>query len=387
MIKRIGDHQYLIDFHPHRHGPRVRRKVYGTRETAERVLLTLRERAIAAQMGWPERGTATVRDICALVVQDYLDHQRKSLRSARELAAFWGRQCGGKSADDVTGDLLLDWARAWMRDGISPARCNRRIAFLLRGYRLALKRTPPLVRSVPAWTRLRESAPRSGFLEWEDFARLRAWLPPHARIPATIGYWTGMRAGEVHGLRWEQVRLDYQARTVTIRLPDTKSGIPRTIVFGGDLYAVLSRWHAESAQYRCPYVCHRKGRWIKSIKSAWRTACVRAGLGVWTRPHARYVGERGYRGPIIHDLRRTAIRTLDRAGVPRRVAMAISGHETESTYLRYRIVSEADLLEAGARVTAYHERRTGGYSVDTPSPETEQSPRQHDGSCGRAGVS
>lgn len=90
-----------------------------------------------------------------------------------------------------------------------------------------------------------------------------------------------------------------------------------------------------------PWVFHRWGKKIVSMQKSWEKA--RAAAGQPTR--------------IIHDFRRTAVRNLERAGIPRSAAMAMVGHKTEAMYRRYSIVEESVLLEAGEKLSALHERQ------------------------------
>ena len=163
-------------------------------------------------------------------------------------------------------------------------------------------------------SKLTENNVRKGFFERDDFLRHREALPLELKPVTTFAFWTGCRKSEILLLRWSQV--DFDEAVVRLEPGETKNDEARIIPLAGELLEMLRmQKHIRDARWpACPWVFFRGGRQIKSIRGAWERACVEVGL----------VDENGDAMRLFHDLRRTGVRNLVRAGVPERVAMAIS---------------------------------------------------------------
>ena len=144
-------------------------------------------------------------------------------------------------------------------------------------------------------------------------------------------------------LEWRDIRGD------VIRLKPTvaKNKEGRIVILIGEIANIIARRRAERVE-SCPFVFHNKGVRIKHYNRAWRTAREKAELP----------------DKLMHDTRRTAVRNMDRAGVPRQVAKQITGHKTDAVYNRYRIVNEQDIREGLAKVFESHSGHSA--SVDEP---------------------
>jgi hypothetical protein len=201
---------------------------------------------------------------------------------------------------------------------------------------------------------LEEHNVRSGFLEHEDFHALRGALPDYAQVAVSLAYYSGMRMGEVCSLEWRQI--NWTEGKLYLRAQETKTDTPRILYLTGDLLKILVAWkqRCEAKWPSCPWICHRRGIRLESLKHSWRKACQRVGLGTMVKDEE--TGELVWNGPIPHDFRRTSVRNMVRAGIPEKIAIAISGHKTRSVFDRYNIVNETDLARAAKSLSDYFDR-------------------------------
>lgn len=285
----------------------------------------------------PER--VTLGELFKDVVEDYQIYERKSTSDVESrLRNHLVPVFGDVRAVDFSTQLLKRYIAARRKEEAKNGTINRELAIIRRAFTLAGKCDPPKVVRVPHISMLKENNVRSGFLEYEGYESLRAHLPWYIRPLFVTAYHIGGRRGELTSIQWNQV--DFRASQIRLGGDVTKNEEPRTLPIYGEMAEWLtSALHVRNEKFPdCPWVFYTDdGKRLYWFYAAWETACANAGM-----PDL-----------LFHDLRRSAVRNMERAGIPRKVAMSISGHKTENVYRRYDIVGERDLSDAMARMNDY----------------------------------
>lgn len=322
----------------YRNGRPIRESTGTAKETEARRFLKLREGQIAqGKRVMPRTERLRFEELAGDFLTDYRVNEKRSLDKAeRSVKHLLGTFAGWRAVDLTTADAQR-YIEQRQAEGASNATINRELAALKRMFNLAVRAEK--LHSKPYVPLLQEHNVRTGFFEADAFHSVLHHLPDYLRPVARFAYGTAWRKDEVLTLTWQQV--DLKAGTVRLEPGTTKNREGRMIFLTPDLRALLQDQQARTAalqhqqQRIIPWVFHRDGEPIKDFREAWQNACQRAG-----QP-----------GRLFHDLRRTAVRNMVRAGIPERVAMQISGHKTRSIFDRYNIVSEGDLREAARKLS------------------------------------
>jgi integrase len=272
-------------------------------------------------------------------LSDYRVNGRKTIKKAEQCANLLLAEFKGMKATAINTTLINNYIEKRRRENAANATINRELSAMKRTFNLAAKCTPPKVAQVPYIPMLKENNVRKGFIEHEDYMALQAALPAYLKPVLTFAYLSGWRRSEIMELKWSQVNL--REGIVRLEPGETKNGEGRTLYMEPELCEVLRELHRQR-RMDCFYVFHSNGKKISYFRKSWNTACSRINRS----------------GLLFHDLRRSAVRNMIRAGVPERVAMTISGHKTRSVFDRYNIVSQDDLKEAAKKRQAFSETQT-----------------------------
>jgi integrase len=292
-------------------------------------------------------------DLRSALLQNYTEKGNKSLQVTADGAeTIWGLKAldnffeyeapsdnpkslgkPGMPITRITTDAAREFAKKRGEEGAANGTINGSLALLRR--MLSIAHEDGKIQIKPKIRMLKAGAPRKGFLPRDQFETLLSHLPTNLKPLVTLLYYCGVRLGEATQIQWSQVNL----KEALIRLEgeQTKNSEPRTVPLPDVLVVMLDKLEREDPVFD-----------DTNLRKEWHKACVAAGLGKLTKVEGK--PDPRYNGLIIHDLRRSAIKNLMKAGVNEKVAMSISGHKTRDVFDRYHIVDTEDVVVAMKRV-------------------------------------
>ena len=266
--------------------------------------------------------------------QEYLDWAsgpngksswRRDKTSLGHLCAFFG----SSQLDRITQFDVLRYKHARENtvsehtgQPIKGPTVNRELACLSRLFRLAaeLEKVPLNFNPVRGVPRAQENKDSWTYLRDDDIRILLESCGTFFRPVVVAALATGMRAGELFALEWDDV--DLVKGQIHIRT--SKSGSPRRVPINGQLMAELN-WLGARAESPLVFVTSRGASWKHNYRRTWRSTLEDAGLTTGIR---------------FHDLRHTTGTHLMINGTHAFTAQEILGHKSLEMTRRYSHVDE-----------------------------------------------
>ena len=242
---------------------------------------------------------------------------------------------GGILAKNVSTDSLSRYIEARRAEKAANGSINRELSLLQRAFMLGYESQPRKVARPLRFHRLAESKPRTGFIEHKQYDALAKHCSDlFMRTMLALAYTFGFRKSELLTLKVSDVDL----LVGTLRLRDSKNGEPRKVALTQDTKNLLTEC-VRGKDAEAPVFTRGKGtKAVADFRGTWDKIILAAGVP----------------GLLFHDLRRSAVRNMVRAGVPEVVCMKVSGHKTRNVFDRYNITSERDLADAARKIEISH---------------------------------
>ncbi|MGH7842307.1 MAG: tyrosine-type recombinase/integrase [Candidatus Binataceae bacterium] len=307
----------------------------------------LRSGLEAAGRGEPVGATSsrkiTFEQLAQILLDDYQAKGRRSIGRVQHAVAHLRRFFGEIRVSQIDRDLIGRYAVLRQKQMAAAATINRELAALRRALNLA--QSEGKVTSLLKISMLPEQCRSRGCIEDHEYRIILDNLPEHLRPAIQTAYITGWRINsEILTLRKRAVDL----ASGCLRLTPVEMGEQdrREFPLTPELREVLVQELEKTRQLEVlrgeevPWLFHRTGRPIKSFRKAWAVGCQRAGV----------------HGKVPDDLRRTAVRNLEYAGVPRSIAMTMVGHRSDSIYRSIAPVDSATLKDVALKIAAFHRK-------------------------------
>jgi integrase len=164
------------------------------------------------------------------------------------------------------------------------------------------------------------------WLTHEQWDKLYLELPEHQRAPAAFSIEVGLRKANTLGLQWKQV--DLKRRVAWVEAEDTKAGRALAVPLSNKAVEILQALVGKHKTY----VFVHRGKPLGDTKTAFKAACIRAGLGrIAKRPN----GELYYDGFTWHGFRHTWATWHVQNGTPLDVLQKLGGWADLRMVMRY----------------------------------------------------
>jgi integrase len=257
---------------------------------------------------------------------------KKSIHSDKSIIAWLREDLQGVLLEDIDRTRVEALREAKAREA-SKATANRCMA-LLRAILRACQRDWGWLKDVPRVPMYPTAKPEPRFLTQAEFWRRLDELPPHLGDLALFAVSTGIRRGNILGLRWDMIR----GNAAYIPAGSTKAGKPLGVPLNSTAMEVLSRWESvhPTHVFACPWMCPLDGGTApigQVTTKAWYNACRRAGV------QARF-----------HDLRHTWASWMLQAGAPLHAVQEIGGWSSYEMVRRYAHLSAHNLAHFAEKV-------------------------------------
>jgi integrase len=341
---------YFLDYFTTEGGLRKRKRVRLGQipaSQAKRILAEHTKEIVAGEF-LPSDKPKVSFDEAADAFLAFSESRKKSYRrdffSVKALKVFFGGRPLASLTPSLVEDFLTERRKKAAEKGktLKGSSLNREIACLKTIARRAML-DRKIERNPVEGVRMFRETSRNRTLSPEEYRRLLENCSPHYRPVVQLAYVTGMRRGEITGLRWDQV--DLKEGVITLKSEDTKTQEAREIPLDEGLMDLFKRTPKVLGS---PHVFNFRGHGLKDPKTAFLRACQRANI---TDFH-------------FHDLRHCAVTNFRKAGVSDSTIMSISGHKTYAVFRRYDRIDRGDRKEALRRVRQLNDTgmTPGGFS-------------------------
>ncbi|MCF7875357.1 MAG: site-specific integrase [Candidatus Omnitrophica bacterium] len=239
---------------------------------------------------------------------------KKDLTRLRSLKPFFK----GKYLS-IIKPLQVEQYKAKRIKEVSPATVNRELACLKHMFTMAIQWGKAEINPVKKVKLFRENNQRVRYLEIEEIEKLLKSCKGYTKRIIEIALNTGMRKGEILGLRWA----DIDFRRGIIYLLDTKNSDKREVPINNRVkQALVSQLKHKDSSY---VFCNKDGKPYRDIRKSFVAALNKSGI----------INFR------FHDLRHTFASHLVMSGVDLNTVRELMGHKSLRMTLRYSHLSPA----------------------------------------------